>query len=198
MDRTAATRLRFGVWVFAVVVPIGAGVARLWLGDPGSTGQRAMSLAQLAGVVAMVALLKTTPPDAIKLKRGTSIALIALGAGVIWGTGGQWTTAWPAILGPALVTLLGLAMGTCLALQVPKRASPWWMVAVAWLPWFAVVDTHISRGASGGDVPVLVAFLSMVLAAATIVAAGAFAATRLRWWMLALFAAVNAAAILVV
>lgn len=199
MNRTRATRLRFAVWVFAVAVPIAAGLTRFWLGDPGSAGQRAMSLAQLAGVVAMLALLKSTPSDAIKLKRRTSIVLIALGAGVICGTTtGQWTTAWPQVELTAFAVIAGLAIGTFFALQVPKRASPWWVVAFAWLPWYAVLDTHVSRGTRGGDVPVLATFLSMAFAGAAIYATGALTPTRVRWWMLVLFAAVCAAAILVV
>ena len=194
LGRAAGARLRFAVWVFAVVVPIGAGVARLWLGEPGSAGQRAMSLVQLAGVVVMVVLLKTTPPDAIKLGRGTSIVLIGLGASVIWGTADAGGQLWLTLAIAAFVAIMSVATSN----EIARLSSPWWGVAMWWLPVMASANGRVQRGGGDDHLIALAASMPMFLIGAVIGGLGAAARARVRWWMVAVFLLACAVAIVVV
>ncbi len=74
-----------------------------------------------AGLAALVLLLRTTPPDAVKLRRWTSNLLIFAVAILLmpW----RWSAIW---LPAATVALL-------LWLRVTRRSS-WWAVVFAWNP----------------------------------------------------------------
>jgi hypothetical protein len=102
-DRRFWTRqVRFGAWAAAVALVPAADL----------TGH---STAAFAGLVALLWLLRTTPADAIRLKRSTSeIILIAAAVAV---AGVHWHTL--RVLGGTLLLLMFLRL---------TRRSPWWAV----------------------------------------------------------------------
>jgi hypothetical protein len=113
------------------------------------------------GLVALIFLLRTTPADAIKLRRRTSNLLI-FGVAVLlmpW----RWSGLWPPIVTVALLFLLRLT-----------RRSPWWAVLFAWNP---AVFTGGIWAAAAVVVPVLslTGLMASAVFSAWIVAAGLFA-----------------------
>jgi hypothetical protein len=104
----SARRLRLGLWLAVVTTVL--------FGD--LSGRRVVAF---AGLAALILLLRTTPADAIKLRRRTSNLLII--AVTILLMPWRWQLFWVPVVTVALLFLLRLA-----------RRSPWWAVVFAWNP----------------------------------------------------------------
>ena len=122
-----ARRARFGAWCVSVVFILCAPVWARLLG-PGA-GPLVAGAHALAGLTALVALLRTTPPDAIRLSwraGAVLIALVAVALPLLAGAPGAPRTGAIALLASALT----------LAILTPPRAgvSPWWVAPGVWHP----------------------------------------------------------------
>jgi hypothetical protein len=118
-------RQRLAVWVAAVAGPLAAAPLRAFGGmvEAGAIG------VQAAAVLGMVWLVATTPADAIRLTRGTSWGVLALGAAWIQG----WSVGWAA----GVVIAAGFAVAAAWLIEsdaAKVRRSPWWSVALLWAP----------------------------------------------------------------
>jgi len=167
-------RVRFLVWVGVVVGTLVAAcgrsfAARWWLGDP-QWSLPIATTANLAGVGAMIWLLLTTPPEAIKLNRWVSVALISAGAGVIlqsrvWAILPPWEapgTPIEALGHQAFLLTMNASVSGPIAILFAWRwrhrwgrligsPSPWWAIVLFWSP--AVVPVSTSIGVRLGSFP---------------------------------------------
>lgn len=158
-------RARFAVWVFVVAVTVAAGLARtVWFVGGEQTPAVFAALVMLAGLVAMVGLLVTTPAGAIKLPTWVSFWAVLAGTLVMsvpgwatltalanapWSVAESWRRggvidvlvfhAWPvATLGLLWALIVVIAWPTPIrARTTPSRGaarSPWWAVPILWFP----------------------------------------------------------------
>ena len=165
-------RMRLRVWTAVVVVAVLAALLAL-LDDAWADLAHIVCAAGSVGL--MVWLLETTPADAMRLRRPTSVGLIAAIA--------AWVTALTTIPhprfgvfgAPVAAGLMALAAGGLAVMPgVFVRAgsgarSPWWAIGAAATPWFTlarrgddVVDWVVLGIAAVGAVGMGLGFLRWV------------------------------------
>jgi hypothetical protein len=139
LDRPARRRRRFAAWLLLVIALLPGQCAWLILT---ADGQRF----PLAGVVVgelliglMGALLATTPPDAIRLRRGTSEAFILAGTAALQASGRT---------GAVYAALSLAACGLLLWILRRTAASPWWAAPLAWNPILPLAASLAIRSAA--------------------------------------------------
>ena len=125
LHRRVAAPARFGVWVLAALVALAAPLP--WRLAPWSAAPWLVIAIGCVGNALMLALLQSTPPGALRLRRETSVIVIVLGW--VWLTAAAAATFGPRALIASVVG--GLAIP--LALRRP-RCSPWIAVIGAWHP----------------------------------------------------------------
>lgn len=124
-ERERARTLRFAAWTLIVLLPLASPLP--WVLMPWAIAPWMVAGLGLAGSGAMMALLQTTPPDAIRLRRATSIRVIALGW--CWMASAAAMTFGLVAFAPALLALLLLPV-TLRRMNV----SPWAAAPATWHP----------------------------------------------------------------
>ena len=114
---------RVGVWRVVVVATLASNVIYA------ASGAAAAEIVSTASLVAMLALLLTTPVDAIVLPRRTSERMIAIGFWIPATIAARVDAGRGALAAATLLAGIGL-----LALCRWRSASAWWTAAILWQP----------------------------------------------------------------
>lgn len=185
--KTSETRLaprrRLALWAITVIATL---TAPLWCLLP---QLNIIGAAQaFAGLAIFLQLLKTTPPDAIKLPWGASAAIILLGAAAMPAIAhAQFHPV--AMIAPVILAMLLIAI-----LFHPRSPmSPWWATLVVWHPAFWAV---FQPGLVGWNAEAILIRAALLFAAAIILGAANAWRTAILWSLAAISAAVTLLAML--
>lgn len=138
LSRPPGARFRFALWSVVVIASL---AAPPWVQSP--PHETLGMLASFGSLLALLVLLATTPPGAIKLPTPASIAVIW--AGTLWcvfAFAGFRAT--QSLIGATFIAPVVL---TCVAWS-PRRLSPWWAAVPLWSPvvYAAGLHTPFSQG----------------------------------------------------
>lgn len=145
-DRLLSPGTRLAAWIVTIAVAL---LAPAWviLGAP--AGPTVAAVHGFAAMGVLLALLRTTPPDAIKLRWPTSATLIALGALALPLAAGLSTDPLHTTgLRGAIYAVFGSLLLLALLLPPNSGVSPWWAAIPLWAPSLWLLE--LPGVASGG------------------------------------------------
>lgn len=173
---STSPRRRFLLWILIVCAAI---AAPLWSSIAGAPIPAAAQ--SLIALAAFLHLLKTTPPNAIKLPWAASAAIILLAAALLPTLAHADFN--PILnIPPLILTLLLLA----LLFNPSSPMSPWWATLVVWHPAFWITDEPALHA---WNTPAILIRVALLLAGVTIYAA-ANAWRSIATWSIALASAI--------
>jgi hypothetical protein len=123
LHKTIPPRIRLLIWIAAVFVTLAAQTTLIWARRSDRPSVPTLTGVCVAGLIGIVALLLTTPPNSIRLRRLTSESVIF-------------------IISLLLASADGLTLGcirialTVIALIITRATgkSAWWAVPLSWFP----------------------------------------------------------------